>query len=68
MLRNADMALFRRGIDLAIIALWFGHEFTETTEVYMHVDIKNNARALANATYPASTLIIIALRIACSLS
>jgi integrase/recombinase XerD len=30
----AAMALLRRGVDLTVIALWLGHESTETTEVY----------------------------------
>ena len=30
----AAMALLRRGVDLTVIALWLGHESTETTQVY----------------------------------
>jgi len=43
------MALLRRGIDLTVIALWLGHESTETTEVYLHADIQIKERALAHA-------------------
>ena len=31
----AAMALLRHGIDLTVIALWLGHESTETTEIYL---------------------------------
>jgi integrase/recombinase XerD len=44
------MALLRRGVDLSVIALWLGHESTETTQVYLHADIQLKERALAHAT------------------
>jgi integrase len=43
-------ALLRRGVDLTVIALWLGHESTETTEVYVHADMQIKERALAHAT------------------
>jgi hypothetical protein len=43
------MALLRRGIDVTVIALWLGHESTETTEVYLHADMQLKERALAHA-------------------
>jgi site-specific recombinase XerD len=46
----AAMALLHRGIDLSVIALWLGHESTETTEVYLHADMRLKERALAHAT------------------
>jgi integrase/recombinase XerD len=46
----AAMALLRRGIDLTVIALWLGHESTETTEVYLHADMQLKERALAHST------------------
>ena len=46
----ADMALLRRGVDLSVIALWFGHESTETTQIYLHADMQLKERALAHAT------------------
>jgi integrase/recombinase XerD len=45
----AAMALLRRGIDLTVIALWLGHESTETTEIYLHADMKLKERALAHS-------------------
>ena len=44
------MALLRHGVDLSVIALWLGHESTETTELYLHADMQLKERALAHAT------------------
>jgi integrase len=44
------MALLLRGVDLSVIALWLGHESTETTEVYLHADMRLKERALAHVT------------------
>jgi hypothetical protein len=44
------MALLQRGVDLSVIALWLGQESTETTEVYLHADMRLKERALAHAT------------------
>jgi site-specific recombinase XerD len=46
----AAMALLRRGVDLSVIALWLGHESTETTHIYLHADMELKERALAHAT------------------
>lgn len=46
----AAMALLQSGVDLTVIALWLGHESTETTEVYLHADMRLKERALAHAT------------------
>jgi integrase len=40
----------QRGVDLSVIALWLGHESTETTEMYLHADMRLKERALAHAT------------------
>lgn len=45
---TAAMALLRRGVDLTVIALWLGHESTETTQVYLHADMTLKERALAH--------------------
>lgn len=45
----AAMALLRRGVDLTVIALWLGHESTETTQIYLHADMQLKERALAHA-------------------
>ena len=44
------MTLLRRGVDLSVIALWLGHESTETTQVYLHADMKLKEQALARTT------------------
>jgi integrase/recombinase XerD len=46
----AAMALLQRGVDLTVIALWLGHESTESTEVYLHADMQLKERALARVT------------------
>ena len=47
---GAAMALLRRGVDLSVIALWLGHESTETTQMYLHADMRLKERALAHAS------------------
>ena len=47
---GAAMALLHRGVDLSVIALWLGHESTETTQMYLHADMQLKERALAHAT------------------
>ena len=47
---SAAMALLGRGVDLSVIALWLGHESTETTQIYLHADMKLKERALAHST------------------
>lgn len=46
----AAMALLHHGVDLSVIALWLGHESTETTQIYLHADMQLKERALAHAT------------------
>jgi len=43
------MDLLHRGVDLTVIALWLGHESIETTQVYLHADMRLKERALAHA-------------------
>jgi len=43
------MSLLQRGIDLSVIALWLGHESSETTQIYFHADMRLKERALAHA-------------------
>jgi len=48
-LRNSmAMSLLRRGVDLTVIALWLGHESTETTQIYLHADLRLKEQALAH--------------------
>ena len=43
---TAAMDLLRRGVDLTVIALWLGHESIETTQIYIHADMRLKERAL----------------------
>lgn len=46
---TAAMDLLQRGVDLTVIALWLGHESTDTTQIYLHADMRLKERALAHA-------------------
>ena len=43
------MTLLRRGVDQTVIALWLGHESIETTQVYLHADMRLKEQALGYA-------------------
>jgi integrase/recombinase XerD len=43
------MGLLRRGVDQTVIALWLGHESAETTQVYLHADMRLKERALSHS-------------------
>jgi site-specific recombinase XerD len=47
---SAAMALREQGVDLSVVALWLGHESVETTQMYMHADLRLKERALALTT------------------
>ena len=51
---STAMMLLRAGVDLTVIALWLGHESTETTQIYLHADMAIKERALARAAPPNS--------------
>jgi site-specific recombinase XerD len=51
---TAAMDLLRRGVDLSVIALWLGHESSETTQIYLHADMGIKEKALAHATEDGS--------------
>jgi integrase/recombinase XerD len=48
---SCAMELLRSGVDCTVIALWLGHERTETTSrIYLHADPSIKERALARTT------------------
>ena len=47
---SAAMALLEQGVDRSVIALWLGHESVETTQIYLHADMRMKERALALTT------------------
>jgi site-specific recombinase XerD len=46
---STAMTLLRRGVDQTVIALWLGHESVETTQSYLHADMRLKERALGYA-------------------
>jgi site-specific recombinase XerD len=50
-LRHATaMDLLQSGVDRTVIALWLGHESVETTQMYLHADLRLKEKALARTT------------------
>ena len=47
---TAAMQLLRHGIDRSVIALWLGHESVETTQMYLHADLRLKEEALSKVT------------------
>jgi integrase len=41
------MRLLNAGVDTSVIALWLGHESSETTSMHVHADLSLKERALA---------------------
>jgi len=44
------MDLLQHGVDRSVIALWLGHEKVETTQMYLHADLRLKEQALARTT------------------
>jgi integrase/recombinase XerD len=47
---TAAMELLQHGIDRSVIALWLGHESVETTQMYLHADLRLKEKALSRTT------------------
>ncbi len=44
---SSAMALRAHGVDQSVIALWLGHESVETTQIYLHADMRLKEQALS---------------------
>lgn len=52
-LRHSNaMDLLHHGVDPTVIALWLGHENVETTQIYIHADMRMKEKALARVAAP----------------
>jgi len=51
---STAMNLLHHGVDRSVIAMWLGHERVETTQVYIHADLRLKEAALARITAPPS--------------
>jgi integrase/recombinase XerD len=47
---SAAMDLLQHGVDRSVIALWLGHESLETTQMYLHADLRLKEQALKRTT------------------
>lgn len=52
---TAAMALLHSGVDISVIALWLGHESSETSMIYLHADMTLKERALARTAQATTT-------------
>jgi len=46
----AAMDLLHHGVDRSVIALWLGHESLQTTQMYLHADMRLKEKALSRTT------------------
>jgi site-specific recombinase XerD len=44
---SSAMDLLQHGVDRTVIALWLGHECVQTTQMYLHADLRVREEALA---------------------
>jgi site-specific recombinase XerD len=51
---TAAIRLLHAGVDIAVIALWLGHETTNTTQIYLQADLVLKQRALDRTTAPGT--------------
>lgn len=48
------MNLLAEGVDISVIALWLGHQRTQSTDAYLHADMTVKQAAI-DRTRPANT-------------
>ncbi len=51
---TAAMTLLAAGVDTTVIAMWLGHEHTQTTQIYLHGDLTMKERAIARTKAPGA--------------
>lgn len=49
---STAMELLQHGVDQSVIALWLGHESVETTQMYLHADMRLKEQALSRVATP----------------
>ena len=49
---STAMELLHHGVDQSVIALWPGHESVETTQIYIHADMRLKEEALSQIASP----------------
>ncbi|MBW9116413.1 site-specific integrase [Rhizobium cauense] len=49
---STAMELLHHGVDQSVIALWLGHESVETTQIYIHADMRLKEKALSQIVRP----------------
>ena len=52
---STAMELLHHGVDQSVIALWLGHESVETTQIYLHADMRLKEKALARVAAPTAS-------------
>jgi len=52
---TAAMRLLHAGTDVAVIALWLGHEQLATAHIYLHADMNQKQRAIDRVTPPGTS-------------
>jgi integrase/recombinase XerD len=52
---STAMELLQNGVDQSVIALWLGHESLETTQIYLHADMRLKEKALSRVAAPAAS-------------
>ena len=51
---TCSMRLLESGTDIAVIALWLGHEQIRTAQIYLHADMGQKERAIARVSPPGT--------------
>jgi integrase/recombinase XerD len=51
---STAMELLHHGVDQSVIALWLGHESIETTQIYIHADMRMKEKALSRVAAPTA--------------